>query len=74
MGLAAPFGASDWNSALATYGTLIAGWFGYIALTVYGLKQQQRARYFRIYAILVVLLVLNVCGCRYEMAHMRFGC
>jgi hypothetical protein len=74
VGLAAPFGAAQWNSPLPTYGTLIVGWSGYIALSVHGLKQRERARYFRIYAILVVLLALNVSGCRYELAHMHFGC
>jgi hypothetical protein len=74
IGLAAPFGAAQWTSPVATYGTLIVGWFGYIALSIHGLKQQQRGRYLRIYAILIALLALNVSGCRYEIAYMHFGC
>ena len=74
MGLAAPFGASEWASPAATYGTLIVGWSLYIALSVYGLKQRQRVRYLWAYAILIAFLVLNVAGCRYEMAHMKIGC
>ena len=74
MGLAAPIGASDWDSSVATFGTLIVGWSLYIALSVFGLKQQRRVRYFWIYVILIALLVLNAAGCRYEIAHMKINC
>ena len=74
MGLAAPFGASEWNSPVATYGTLAVGWSVYIGLSVYGLRQSRRAQYFAAYAILLALLVLNVAGCRYEVVHMKFNC
>ena len=74
MGLAAPLGASEWSSPVATYGTLIAGWSLYIGLSVYGLKQHQRVRYFWVYALLIALLVLNVAGCRYEVIHMKINC
>jgi hypothetical protein len=72
FGLAAPIGASRWNSKVAAYGTIIVGWSLYLALSIHGLRQQ-RARYFRIYAILLVLLALNVAGCRYEVAHIQLG-
>ncbi len=74
MGLAAPFGASDWTSSVATYGTLLVGWGLYAGLSVYGLKQRRRVRYFWAYAILLVLLILNVAGCRYEATHIKIGC
>ena len=43
--------------------SLIAGWLFYIALTVFGLLQRRRLRYFIVYAILCLLLILNVIGC-----------
>jgi hypothetical protein len=74
LGLAAPFGASHWTSAVPTYAILFVGWSGYIALSVYGLKQAQRVRHFRTYAIQISILILNVSGCLYELTHMHFGC
>ena len=74
MGLAAPFGASNWTSSAATNGTLIVGWGLYLVLTVYGLRQRERGRYLFAYGLLIALLILNVAGCRYEVAHIRFGC
>src|SRR5262249_53005373 len=73
MGLAAPVGASDWSSD-ATNVTLIVGWGLYLVLTIYGLRQQQRERYLFAYGLLIALLTLNVAGCRYEVAHIHFGC
>ena len=69
MGLAAPF-----DSSVVSLSALIGGWALYIALSVHGLKQRQALRYFRVYAILVALLILNVAGCRYEQTHMHIGC
>jgi hypothetical protein len=74
LGLAAPLGASDWTSPVATYGTLFAGWSLYITLSIFGLKQRQRARYFWAYSILLLLLAANAAGCRYEVTHMHLGC
>ena len=42
---------------------LLGGWFFYGFLTVVGLAQKRSARFFLFYAILCVLLVLNVVGC-----------
>jgi len=46
----------------------------YLALSVYGLKQRQRTRYMVAYTILIALLIVNVAGCRYEVAHIHIGC
>ena len=73
LGLAAPFGASDWDSSPANM-TIVIGWGVYIALSIYGLKQRQRARYMAAYILLIVFLILNVAGCRYEAAHIHINC
>ena len=44
-------------------GSILGGWILYIALSVYGLSQRRRARYFVSYAILCLLLFLNAVGC-----------
>ena len=74
IGLAAPLGASDWTSPLATKATLIVGWCLYAGVSVYGLRQRQRGRYVVAYGLLIGLLILNVGGCRYEVAHIHIGC
>jgi hypothetical protein len=38
-------------------------WSFYVALTVLGLCESRRARYFVYYAILCTFLILNVVGC-----------
>ena len=73
MGLAAPFGASSWTSRVATNVTVIVGWCLYLALSVYGLRQRQRARYVVAYGVLIGLLILNAAGCRYEVAHIHIS-
>jgi hypothetical protein len=45
---------------------IVLGWLLYIALTIVGLSQSRRTRYFVIFGILCVLLALNVVGCRFE--------
>src|SRR5437773_10072413 len=47
--------------------SLVGGWLFYIALTVVGLYQKRRVRYFTVYAILCLLLILNVVGCNVNM-------
>jgi hypothetical protein len=74
MGLAAPFGASNWSSAEASYGVMIIGWALYVALSIYAVRQQKRFHYFWAYTVLLALLALNVAGCRYEVAHIHLGC
>ncbi len=48
-------------------GSLIGGWLAYIALTIFGLRQNRRARYFVVYTILCLLLLLNAVGCNVNM-------
>src|SRR5271167_3559336 len=42
---------------------LIGAWLFYIWLTVFGLLQNRKVRFLLIYAVLCVVLVLNVVGC-----------
>jgi peptidoglycan/LPS O-acetylase OafA/YrhL len=46
---------------------LVIGWLFYIALTVVGLSQRCRFRYYLVYAILCVLLIVNAVGCNVNM-------
>jgi hypothetical protein len=46
---------------------LIGGWTSYIALTVFGLRQSGRSRFFIAYAILCLLLILNAVGCNVNL-------
>jgi hypothetical protein len=45
----------------------LVGWVAYFVLTVSGLVTAKRVVYFWIYAVLCVLLVLNVIGCHMMM-------
>jgi heme/copper-type cytochrome/quinol oxidase subunit 1 len=45
----------------------IVGWLFYVGLTISCLRQERRARYFTIYAILCACLLLNVAGCQTEL-------
>ncbi|NOS69688.1 MAG: hypothetical protein HOP33_07140 [Verrucomicrobia bacterium] len=47
--------------------SLVAGWLFYIALTIVGLYQKRRVRYFTVYTILCLLLILNAVGCNVNM-------
>ena len=49
----------------------VAGWLLYVVLTIVGLRQNRRSRYFLIYAILCALLVLNVVGCHVQIQDLR---
>ena len=53
---------------------LLAGWLFYFALSIYGLAQRKRSRYFYTYAVLVVLLLLNVAGCHVQMRQLEINC
>src|SRR5688572_26508467 len=46
---------------------LVAGWLFYLGLSIYGLAQKERARYFVVYALLIVFLLFNVAGCHVQM-------
>lgn len=52
--------------------SIVGGWIFYIALTIYGLSQRRRARYFVVYAILCLLLILNAVGCNVNMLKGHF--
>ena len=53
---------------------LFIGWLIYGALTIYGLRENRRARYFVVYSILCVFLFLNVCGCYYLVGNGKDMC
>jgi hypothetical protein len=57
---------SEWGSAGNFF--IAVGWLFYVALTIYALRQNRRARYFVAYTVLCVFLILNVGGCYYEVA------
>jgi hypothetical protein len=57
--------------ALGAFVILLAGWLPYIYLSIHALSQRALGRYFVIYAILIVLLFLNVVGCHIEIAQME---
>jgi hypothetical protein len=55
---------ADWDPGEEIGLTLLVGaWILYLLLTIVGLSQNRRARYFFVYAVLCALLVLNVIGC-----------
>jgi hypothetical protein len=62
-GLLALFTPKDWNPPINETVILIMGWALYVALTVVGLLQKRRVRYFIAFGFLCVLLALNVVGC-----------
>jgi hypothetical protein len=58
----------DWNPGPQGGVTLLVGaWIVYLLLTIFGLSQSRRLRYFCIYAVLCGLLALNVVGCQVMM-------
>ncbi len=62
-GLLVLFTPKDWNPPINETVILIMGWALYVALTIIGLLQKRRVRYFIAFGILCVLLALNVIGC-----------
>lgn len=69
MGLLFHFASDDFQDLVLT-----VGWFLYVGLSVYGLTRRDRRSFYLAYAILIVLLALNVTGCHVEMSQMKFGC
>jgi len=49
----------------------ILGWLFYVGLTVLGWRQDKRARFFVIYVILCVSLILDVIGCHQTIRTVR---
>jgi hypothetical protein len=72
LGLLGVFDTPDAN--LPGPAVLIAGWLIYIALTIFGLKEQNRSRFYLFYAVLITLLVFNATACRMEIKNFRPGC
>ena len=72
LGLIIPFAPS--LQPMGSHGLILtAGWFLYLGLSVYGLTRQSRTKYFLAYAVLTVLLILNVTGCRILISHFHMG-
>lgn len=55
----------------AGYFLVLVGWLFYLALTIYGLRQNKRIRYLATYTILCVCLVLNMGGCYYIVTNVK---
>ncbi|HXB59103.1 MAG TPA: hypothetical protein VNU95_06045 [Candidatus Acidoferrales bacterium] len=53
----------DWDPPISDTVFLILGWAIYVGLTICGLMQKRRVRYFIVFGILCVLLAVNVAGC-----------
>jgi hypothetical protein len=51
---------------------LIGGWLLYIGLTFYGVRRRDWRQYFVFYAILLLLLAINVGGCRAQISGVHF--
>lgn len=62
-GLLALFTPKDWDPPVSDVVILILSWALYVGLTVFGLLQKRRVRYFIAFGILCVLLGLNAVGC-----------
>jgi len=72
-GLLALFTPKDWDPPVSEVVILIFGWLLYVGLTVFGLLQKRRIRYFITFGILCVLLALNVAGCHKDMNEINIG-
>jgi hypothetical protein len=66
-------GLIDWDPAHPSL-FLTLGWVFYIGLTFYALRRRDRGQYFLLYAILLVVLAINVGGCKAEISHIHIGC
>jgi hypothetical protein len=60
------FMPDNWQSPVGPTTLLIIGWLPYVVLTIIGLSQNRRARYFAIFGILCALLAFNLAGCHVE--------
>ena len=69
VGLLGLFVPSDWQPPVPAVLILSLGWLLYFGLSVYGLTRRERPRYFLVYVILIVLLILNVAGCRVQVSQ-----
>ena len=62
-GLLALFTPKNWDPPINEVVILVTAWALYVGLTIFGLLQKKRVRYFIAFGILCVLLALNVVGC-----------
>jgi hypothetical protein len=46
----------------------------YVSLSFYGLAQGKRSRYFLVYGILIVFLLVNVAGCHAQVRQLKINC
>ena len=72
-GLLALFTPKDWDPPVSEVVILIFGWLLYVGLTVFGLLQKRRIRYFITFGILCVLLALNSVGCHVMINNIHFS-
>jgi hypothetical protein len=72
-GLVILFAPKDWDPPISETIILILGWAIYVGLTIYGLLQNRRVRYFVVFGILCVLLALNVAGCHVALSQPIMG-
>jgi hypothetical protein len=72
-GLLALFTPKDWDPPVSEVVILIFGWLLYVGLTVFGLLQKRRVRYFITFGILCVLLALNSVGCHVMINNIHFS-
>jgi len=74
VGLFGLFAPADWEPP-GGLSILVLGWALYLWLTIYGLAQRKRYRYFVAYALLLVFLLINVVGCRVQQRQpFKIGC
>ena len=74
-GLLGLFSPTIWDPP--EFSVVVFGWAFYLALTVCGIAQRKRFRYFVAYTVLLIFLVLNVAGCHVQLRHPWFkmgGC
>ncbi len=68
VGVAAfAFPDNDNVSSAVFFSSVAVGWCVYALLTVVGLLQHRRIRFFVVYGILCALLILNAVGCNVNM-------
>jgi hypothetical protein len=72
-GLWTLFTPKDWNPPISETILLILGWVMYAGLTVLGLLQKRRSRYFIVFGILCGLLILNVVGCHVDVSQIHMS-
>ena len=62
-----------WLSIIPSWLIIVAVWLPYVWLSIRAFKQKGRVGFFLFFAILIVLLALNVAGCRVAQQHLFDG-